>query len=66
MKPSYKEQATNLSLWREYVDPYCALSDEEFGKFSIDKKINYITMVFGPEGLTVDELYDKGSLSITP
>jgi hypothetical protein len=46
---TYAETATAIDLWREYVDPDIAISDEEFEAMSIDEKIAYQRETFGPE-----------------
>ena len=46
---TYAETAASLDLWRTYVDPEMAFSDEEFADMSILGRIEYITETFGPE-----------------
>jgi hypothetical protein len=46
---TYAETAASLELWREYVDPDMAFSDEEFEAMSIDEKVAYQRETFGPE-----------------
>jgi hypothetical protein len=46
---TYADTAASLDLWREYVDPDKAFSDEEFDAMSIDEKVAYQRETFGPE-----------------
>jgi hypothetical protein len=46
---TYADTAASLDLWREYVDPDMAFSDEEFEAMSIDEKVAYQRETFGPE-----------------
>jgi hypothetical protein len=46
---TYADTAASLELWREYVDPDMAFSDEEFEAMSIDERIAYQRETFGPE-----------------
>jgi hypothetical protein len=46
---TYAETASSIELWREYVDPDMAFSDEEFEAMSIDEKVAYQRETFGPE-----------------
>ena len=46
---SYAEIASNLDLWREYIDPEMAISDDEFSGMTMDQKISLIIETFGPE-----------------
>ncbi len=46
---TYADTAASLELWREYVDPDMAFSDEEFDAMSIDEKVAYQRETFGPE-----------------
>jgi hypothetical protein len=46
---TYADTASSLELWREYVDPDMAFSDEEFEAMSIDEKVAYQRETFGPE-----------------
>jgi hypothetical protein len=46
---TYADTAASLDLWREYVDPDMAFSDEEFEAMSIDQRIAYQRETFGPE-----------------
>jgi hypothetical protein len=46
---TYADTAASLDLWREYVDPDTAFSDEQFEAMSIEKRIAYQRETFGPE-----------------
>ena len=46
---TYAETASSLELWREYVDPDMAFSDEEFEAMSMEERIAYQRATFGPE-----------------
>ena len=39
MVRSYAKIANSLDLWREYVDPDMAFSDEQFEAMSVDQQI---------------------------
>jgi hypothetical protein len=46
---TYADTAASLELWREYVDPEVAFSDEQFEAMSIEERIAYQVETFGPE-----------------
>jgi hypothetical protein len=64
MKPTYAEQATNLNLWREYVDPARTVSDRQFEELSFLSKLAIIHATYGTEAYTpqVEELMEKHHL----
>jgi hypothetical protein len=64
MKPTYTEQANNLNLWREYVDPARAISDRQFQELSLSCKLAIIHATYGTETYTpqVEELMEKHHL----
>lgn len=49
MSPSYEQIAQNFSLWEEYIDPQGYMSEEEFRKLSVNKKVKIIHSIFGEE-----------------
>ena len=57
-KPTYAQQAADLNLWREYVDPQRAVSDEDFHAMSLADREARIVETFGPEIVipTVDDV----------
>ena len=46
---TYSEIASSLNLWREYIDPEMAISDDEFAGMTMDQKLSLIVETFGPE-----------------
>jgi hypothetical protein len=46
---TYADTAASLDLWREYVDPDMAFSDEEFEAMSTEERIAHQVATFGPE-----------------
>jgi len=57
-KPTYAQQAADLNLWREYVDPQRAVSDEDFHTMNLVDREAFIVESFGPEIVipTVDDI----------
>lgn len=41
-RPSDEELATDIKLWRQYIDPYYVYSDLEFVTYTKDIKLDYI------------------------
>jgi hypothetical protein len=60
-KPTYAQQAADLNLWREYVDPQRAVSDEDFHAMSLADREARIVETFGPEMVipTVDDILTR-------
>ena len=57
---SYADIAASLNLWREYVDPDMAFSDEQFNAMSIDERIAYQIGAFGTEPTETEISDDLG------
>ena len=57
---TYADTAASLDLWREYVDPDMAFSDEQFEAMSIDERIAYQIEAFGPEPTEAEINEDLG------
>ena len=60
MVRSYAAIANSLDLWREYVDPDMAFSDEQFEAMSVDQRIAHIVETFGPEPTEAEISEDIG------
>lgn len=41
-RPDDETLASDLSLWREHIDPYHIYSDQEFSEYDIKIKLDYI------------------------
>jgi hypothetical protein len=48
-RPSYRELATNFTLWCKYVVFEEQVSEREFGEISIDEKLDILQRCFGTE-----------------
>jgi hypothetical protein len=48
-KPTYRELATNFSLWCKFVLLEEQVSEREFNEMSIDEKLDILQGCFGPE-----------------
>jgi hypothetical protein len=48
-RPSYRELATNFTLWCKYVFFEEQVSEREFGEISIDEKLDILQGCFGTE-----------------
>ena len=48
-KPTYRELATNFSLWCNFVLLEEQVSEREFNEMSIDEKLDILQGCFGPE-----------------
>ena len=46
---TYEQVAKNWDLWGTYVDPGATMSDKQFKKLTIAKKIAIQVELFGPE-----------------
>ena len=46
---TYEEIASNIYLWRDTIDRWGAMSDEEFEQTDIEDKIEILIDFFGPE-----------------
>lgn len=46
---TYNDIASDLDLWREYVDPDLAVSDNQFDEMTVEQRIAFIVDIFGPE-----------------
>lgn len=45
---TYNQIANDLELWKTYIDPNAAMTDDEFFALSIDERVTMITDVLGP------------------
>jgi hypothetical protein len=48
-KPTYRELATNFTLWCKFVLLEEQVSEREFNEMSIDEKLDILQGCFGPE-----------------
>jgi len=48
-KPTYRELATNFTLWCNFVLLEEQVSEREFNEMSIDEKLDILQGCFGPE-----------------
>ena len=48
-KPTYRELATNFTLWCKFVLLEEQVSESEFNEMSIDEKLDILQGCFGPE-----------------
>ena len=48
-KPTYRELATNSTLWCKFVLLEEQVSEREFNEMSIDEKLDILQGCFGPE-----------------
>lgn len=46
---TYNDIASDLDLWREYVDPDLAVSDNQFDEMTVEQRIAFIVDIFSPE-----------------
>ena len=58
-KPTYRELATNFTLWCKFVLLEEQVSEREFNEMSIDEKLDILQGCFGHE--TQSESYKTGS-----
>ncbi|CAM4066829.1 hypothetical protein [Bordetella tumulicola] len=50
MQPySYRQIASDLVLWDEYVNNFGDLTDDQFRAMTIEQRIAMITRAYGPE-----------------
>lgn len=56
-KTTYKSNAQDIELWKEYVDPNAAMTDEEFYSMTVADKIEMQIDMFGPESTDDFETY---------
>jgi hypothetical protein len=52
---SYKQIATDFSLWGQYYDPSATMSEEQYDALDLDQAIALIEQSFGPESLTAED-----------
>ena len=52
---TYEEIASNYQLWAEYVDPHATMTEKEFNRLSVAKKVKIQEDIWGPEEDEEDE-----------
>lgn len=60
---SHSDIASSLNLWREYIDPEMAISDDEFAGMAMDQRLSLIVETFGPEPTNDEISEDLGFLA---